>query len=160
MKSTWPSKSGNLFPTSSRYVQQYVSAEDKRIGSSQTRTLGGGKILSKPGKKLFFFRNTRWRNSDGDCCDVNKVTAWERECGTGWTRQKGQGDPACEWGIRECLRTRELVRTSLRNQTVSHNISSVKSRSDGWRIMVLSSWLGDVTFLLTTMIRGSLSLIY
>ncbi len=57
------------------------------------------------------------------------------------------------------LRPRELVRTSLRNQTVRHNISSVKSRADGWRRMVLSSWSVGVTFLFTKMIRGSLSLL-
>ncbi len=58
------------------------------------------------------------------------------------------------------LRSLELVRTSLRNQTVRHNISSVKSRTDGWRRMVLSSRSGDVTFLLTKMIRGNISLIH
>ena len=33
--------------------------------------------------------------------------------------------------VSEKSQLRELVRTSLRNQTVRHNISSVKSRADG-----------------------------
>ena len=33
--------------------------------------------------------------------------------------------------VSEKSQARELVRTSLRNQTVRHNISSVKSRTDG-----------------------------
>jgi hypothetical protein len=47
------SQSGSVFPTSFRYVQQYTSTEDKRIGSSRTRKLRG-KNLKKTGKTLFF----------------------------------------------------------------------------------------------------------
>ncbi len=73
----------------------------------------------------------------------------------------GEGEPGKK--AKETLRSlrpHELVRTSLRNQKVRHNISSVQSRTDGWRRKVLSSWSGDVTFLLTKMIRGILSLVY
>jgi hypothetical protein len=113
MKSTQLSQSGSLFPTSSRYVQQYASAEDKRIGSSRTTRLGK-KILKKnkeTTKKTHL--NTRWRNAGRETDvmpakptkrakgGVGEGDACERECGRGWSRQKGRGDPPCGWAMCE-----------------------------------------------------------
>ncbi len=42
------------------------------------------------------------KHGAGDCCDAaqtDKVS--DRDCGRGYSRQKGQDDPACGWAICE-----------------------------------------------------------
>jgi hypothetical protein len=131
----------NLFPTSFRYVQQYASTEDKRISSKKTAKtlfLSGtrGETLKYGDGRLLWYHPDKQSERKRLWERVQEAKRPRRPCmrvGNLWVRS---------------LRPHELVRTSLRNQTVRHNISSVKSRQDGWRrrcwvphrVVWLSSW--------------------
>ncbi len=75
-----------------------------RIGRGQEdRILANYKTRKNPQKNKET-RKKLWheKRGTGDCCDASKADkACERECGRGWSRQKGQGDPACGWAICE-----------------------------------------------------------
>jgi hypothetical protein len=121
MKSTSPSQSGVLFPTSSQYVEN-----------------SGGKILKrtkKLAKKLFFppKEHEVKKHGDrlGDCCDSGK--SCERECERPGVQQaKRRRSPNMRvdnlW-VRS-RRSRELERTCLRNQTV-HGDDEEDGSGDG-----------------------------
>ncbi len=94
---------------------------------------------------------------------LNKLSVWERECGRGWSREKGQDDPG-SGGKSVSEKSQTTVwpaGTPFRNQLESwQNFSSVKWKTNGWRRMVLSSSSGGVTFLLKKMILGNLKLFW
>ncbi len=144
-----------LAPRSS-YWQCYASFPNKPHVSHNR----GPHSIFFPGnvKFIFFFHCNGGR---GFFSDNDKISVWERECGRGWSRGKGQDDPGCGWEICkwEVLDHTWPPGTPSRNQKVSRqNFSSVKWKTNGWRRMVLSSSSGGVTFLLKKMMFGNLNL--
>ncbi len=150
MKSTWPWQSRRpipyIFPIRTTVR---IGQRTKTIGSPRTRKLRKFFLFSLKKKTKKF---PRWRKTVSCPNRQNERQGlWERV-----HQAKRPRRPSMRMGnlwVRS-LRSHELVRTSLRNQTGRRNISSVKWRADGWRRMVLISRSGGVTFLLSKMIHG------